>query len=751
MPPGQSGHVSVTGLLSGTGSPHLTDQLAPFTRFELKQATFRQAGRAASPRRGVTIVRDSYGVPAITGASEHDAWWGAGWAAAEDRLFQLDLFRRSVSGRLAELQGDEYLDEDVVARRDFYTDAEVDAMVARLPARFVRRAEAIRDGINAYTRRARLNPGMLPGEFVGTATLPRDWTVRDTARLGIYLARTVPSSDGAELRNLRALKAIGPSAFARLLPLRTPGAVASVPRSAGVFPSQPGRTRRDERRAFRRSVAFARGLQLPSGAAAAARSRAIGPGGSYMWAITRARRPGRSRPTEAYLFNGPQLGFTLPEVFMELELHWPGHDLRGATAPGVPVIATGTNGRVAWGVTSGLTDVNDLYAERLTGAETYLHKGENRRMECRNERFRYRASPLDVPDLLRTPARIAGSRTERICRTVHGPVQARAGGVAYARRYTLWGRELETTIGLGRLNEARSVREVDRALRDITWSENIVAADDRGHIGYWHPGLHPLRPRGWDERLPYPGTGEAEWRGLLPRRRTPRVIDPPRGWVMSWNNPPSVGWTNGDSEARERLAGPFHRAAFLERLVAAVRRRPSYEASRRIDRTSGAVAQQRPLAGRRLRTARRVARGAARATLDAVIRWDGNYAHTDAAGTVDPGVAIWEELKTQAKRLALAPLGGAAADLLSGEPGRSHAFDITNAEAYALRRLGARSLATAAGRAADVLAARFGTADVTRWREPRRMYDVQLQGAAAKPALPFFDRGTFQESIALGP
>jgi hypothetical protein len=146
-----------------------------------------------------------------------------------------------------------------------------------------------------------------------------------------------------------------------------------------------------------------------------------------------------------------------------------------------------------------------------------------------------------------------------------------------------------------------------------------------------------------------------------------------------------------------------------------------------------------------------VARGPARSALETVIRWDGNYHRTDSRGTVHPGVAIWEELKIQAKRIALARLGGPAADLLAGGTGRSHAFDITNGEAYALRRLGPRALRDAVARTASALTARFRTSDASRWREPRRMYDVELQGAGAKPELPFFDRGTFQQSIAVGP
>ena len=90
----------------------------------------------------------------------------------------------------------------------------------------------------------------------------------------------------------------------------------------------------------------------------------------------------------------------------------------------------------------------------------------------------------------------------------------------------------------------------------------------QGHIGYWHPGLHPLRNVRWDERLPLPGDGSAEWRGLLPRTRDPHVIDPPgRKWLVNWNNVPAKGWTSGDAPARERLNGPYHRIAMMQSFV----------------------------------------------------------------------------------------------------------------------------------------------------------------------------------------
>ena len=374
-------------------------------------------------------------------------------------------------------------------------------------------------------------------------------------------------------------------------------------------------------------------------------------------------------------------------------------------------------------------------------------------MDCRDERFDYRTPPTDLPtDILKviTGQPPAGSKTERICRTVHGPVQVRADGVAYARRYAVWGRELETITGLTALNDAKDIGEVDRAMRQVTWNENVIAADSRGNIGYWHPGFHPLRPRGYDERLPYPGTGEAEWRGLLPRSRTPRSINPPQGWLLNWNNMPSLGWTNGDSEARERVAGALHRSAWLRQLVRKVKRRPSYVRSRDIDRSSGTVAQQRPLFGRRLRQARAGAAGRPRELLDALLLWDGSYDRSDSNGKVEPGVAIWEEFKTQAAVLKLGRLLPAAAHL-AGRPGTSHQFDISNGEAYALRTLSLRGLRTAAQKTADSLGRRFGTQDIAAWREPRRMYEVSAQGAGQSPDLPFYDRGTWQQSVAVGP
>ncbi len=754
LPPGQSGFVPLSGLATGTGSPHLTDQLDLFTTFRFKNAMLGQpgTGETESPEPGVTITRDAYGIPTISAGDDTRVWFGAGYATAEDRLFQMELFRRATQGRLAEILGKSYLEDDVVARRDFYTPEEALAQLDRLQPQFKARVEAYRDGVNAYIRKVNADPSKLPGEFVAVGATPDEWRTIDSITIGIYLARTVPSDDGEELSNARALAGIGARTFDRLLPIRLKDQVATVPAGSGKFPAQPGRTVRQERKGFSKSVAFMRGVPLPeekpadAGAKQRAAMAGIGrTGGSNMWAI-------RGQGGVATLFNGPQLGFQIPELFVEMELHSPGLNVRGATAPGVPVLGLGHNEHVAWGVTSGLTDDDDLYVEQLAGGdEKYTFRGQTRDMECRDEAFRYRAAPTDAGPSL-NPGEAFGSETRRLCRTVHGPVQFRAGDRAFARRYAIWNREIDTLDGLADVNVARDIKDVDAAVDKLTWNENLMAADDKGNIGYWHPGLLQLKPRLWDERLPYPGTGEAEWRGLLPPNRRPQVINPKQGYLFNWNNVPSSGWTQGDAPARERLAGPFHRAAWLARQVKASHRKGGgYDQSARVDRLTGTIAQQRPLASRRLALGLRDSKGDDRTVLSTILAWNGSYHQVDGSGTVDPGVAAWEEFKTAAKQVALGRFPEQA-ELLDGGRGTSHEFDISNGEAFALRTLTPRGYRQAAKLAFRRLSTKFGSGDPAKWREPRRLYKPSAQGAASFPEpFPFFDRGTFQHNTALGP
>jgi penicillin G amidase len=712
LPPGQSGHVPQSG-----SNPHLTDQISLFESFAFKPAGFDQPGTTESPATGVTITRDAYGVPNVRAATDRDLWLGVGYAMAQDRLVQLELFRRATQGRLAEVLGESRLESDIIARRDYYTLAELRRQLRALPAALRARFDAYAAGINLWLDRVKADPSLRPQEFVLLNLDMAPWRAVDSASVGVQLARTIPSDDGRELQNWEALRKLGAQRFNSLLPLRRRDQVVTVPASEGRYPSNPGRTRKDEKAGFKRSQQYLRGLRAPKSASA---TSALFRGGSNAWAV-------RGSGGRAWLFHGPQLGFQIPEQLAELEVHRPGLDARGVTPPGLPLVGIGRNDHIAWGLTSGLTDDDDLYAERLAGRERYRFKGKTRKMKCRTETFQ-----------------VAGesAETRRLCRTVHGPVQARSGnGTAWARRYATWQHEMDTLVGLVELNEADTVQQAGRALNKVSWNENTMVADDQGNIGWWHPGRLPIRPKRWDERLPMPGTGEAEWRGFLKPSQRPHVINPKRGWLANWNNMPSAGWTVGDAPAPERNSGRWHRAHYLNRLVAQTAANPSFDAIKAVDRAAGTHAQQRILLDRTLRNVQAEMTGPAKTVIDTIIAWDGSYDTTDAAGTVDPGVAAWEALKDEVVKLQLSRV---AANWLGG-PGNSHAFDFGGADGAAFLELTNLGLQEAATNAAAQLG------DPATWRRPRRMYDVTVLGLAAKPALKFYDRGTWQQAVELGP
>jgi penicillin amidase len=766
LPPGQSGFVSTSGVADGTGSPHLNDQTSLFVNFQFKPAMLGLGGTSEeTPKPGVRIVRDAFGVPSVTGTTLQDTWWGAGYAMAEDRLFQIEVFRRAAEGRLAEVLGKSYLPMDIETRRDFYTPAEIDAQLHTLSPNVQSYFAAYRDGVNAWIAETRNDPSKLPGEFTALGIgSPQDFTLEDSGAIGVYLARTIPSGTGAELANLQAFQAMGARGFDKLLPLHTRGNVITVPKRSGLFPSNPGRTRRDERKAWKNSQAFAKTLPLPAeGDQGTIREMSrlpllghVGkPEGSDVWAI-------RGKHHRATLFTGPQLGYSIPELLVELEVHGPGLSARGVTAAGVPVVGIGHNEHVAWGLTSGESDEDDLYAEQLVDDEHYRFRGQTRAMDCRNETFSWKPPPTDLTDpgsLLgglvpggnNGAATPAGSQTERICRTVHGPVQARAGKVAYARRYAIWGREVGTINGLLELDTAKSIRDVNRAMAKVTWNENTTAADDRGHIGYWHPGLLPWKPKRWDERLPYPGDGRAEWRhgGFLPVKRRPHAIDPKQGYLFNWNNKPSAAWTEGDTYARQRVEGKYHHAGFLGRVVRKTARGPfGYQRSADVDKLSGTISQQRPIATTLLKRARRGATGPAATVLQTILSWNGSYAATGPDGKIDAGAAAWQELKEAAMKRALGSSFQAAEPLGAT---RSEDFDATNGEVYGLTHLSRAGLRAAAAAAYDQLQARYGGADPQAWRQARPMTDTDSMGAGSFPEFPLFDRGTWQQVVLLGP
>ena len=167
-------------------------------------------------------------------------WWGAGYAIAQDRLFQIEAFRRATTGTLAEILGKGALEDDIIARRDFYTKDERMKMVESLPDDLRSRWQAYADGVNAWIDEVNSDPSKMPAEYAALGASPEPLEVHQMAAIGIFLARTTPSDDGEELANLEAFQAVGPKVFDRVLPATYAGPMGDGSSLGGPLPLASG-------------------------------------------------------------------------------------------------------------------------------------------------------------------------------------------------------------------------------------------------------------------------------------------------------------------------------------------------------------------------------------------------------------------------------------------------------------------------------------------------------------------------------
>ncbi|HEY1075221.1 MAG TPA: penicillin acylase family protein [Fontimonas sp.] len=277
LPPGQSGFVSVAGQAQGllTGNPadygpHIDDQRQMYWRFDAKPGALgTKPGTPEVPRDGVEIYRDSYGVPIVYADELRDAWFGVGYAVAQDRLFLMDAVRRMGAGTFSELTGCGGVAGDIQQRILTYTDEEYQGFFDAASPDAQQAVLGYVDGANAWREKVLLNPALLPAEYALLTTTPAPFTVKDVLASGVYITRFVASEGGNEFLNIQALRQLEAEygsrdeaykAFLDMTWLEDPKAAVSVPRESGSFSNQAEPPEGREA-VFRRSADWA--LSLP--------------------------------------------------------------------------------------------------------------------------------------------------------------------------------------------------------------------------------------------------------------------------------------------------------------------------------------------------------------------------------------------------------------------------------------------------------------------------------------------------------
>jgi penicillin G amidase len=455
------------------------------------------ARRVAGLDGTVEIRRDRWGVPLITASTRHDLWFGQGYCHGQDRLWQLELYRRTASGRIAEIAGPEMLQTDRLMRTiGFRRVAEREA--AELDSGLRAELDALCAGVNAAAEDA----AALPIEFQ-VLRLPFDpWRPADMLAAMKLLAFGLSTNWERELLRAEMTRELGPEKAAVLDPTY-PAGHPLVTRPGDGFEG-PGLRIAEQIDRVREALGLA-----------------VEATGSNNWAVNGER----STSGKPLLAGDPHLPPSMPGIWYQAGIRLGDREARGASLPGIPGIFMGHNTDVAWTFTNVMADVEDLYIERIDG-DRYEHAGEWHQIEVVEEEIGCRGRP--EPETL----------TVQLTR--HGPLVSEVLGADEAEPLALRFAGLDfpcVTEAQTSILEPRTGPELVERLEAHTLpASNLVWADREGGIGYKLIGRIPIR-RGDCPDLPKPGwTDEYEWDGWVAYEDLPEARDPDRGFLVTANN-----------------------------------------------------------------------------------------------------------------------------------------------------------------------------------------------------------------------
>ncbi|WP_193776149.1 penicillin acylase family protein [Streptomyces sp. E2N166] len=647
LPPGQNGNATLAQILLnqafGTQPAHAEDQLGPYAGLAtgysgltndkintfFNDASFGVPdGQVASTvrpagRGDVTIVRDrKTGVPHITGTTRYGTEFGAGYAAAQDRLWLMDLFRHVGRGQLTPFAGGAPANQGLEQqfwRSAPYTEAELAAQIESAAAKAGERGElALADvdayvaGINAYID-ASDKGRYFPGEYVLTGhknAITNAGTIEHFKRTDLIALASVIGSlfgagGGGEVTNALSLLAAqerygvaeGTKVWESFRQRNDPEAVLT--QHAGSFPYLPkpdaprGRALPDAGSVQAEPLVYDR-------TGSAAGSSATGASATAAEAAVTSARRGMSNalvvsgehtasghPVAVF---GPQTGYFAPQLLMLQEIQGPGISARGASFAGLSMyVELGRGQDYAWSATTSGQDIIDTYAVELCRDDYhYLYRGTCTPMEKIERKNAWKPTVAD--------STAAGSYTMRVWRTEYGPVEHRAtvGGkkVAYTTLRSSFMHEADSIIGFQMLNDPEYLNSPERfrsAVQNINYTFNWFYADSE-RTAYYNSGDNPVRANGVDADFPVWARAAHEWKHWDPAADTaeytpasahPQSLD--QDYYVSWNNKQArdyttAPWGNGsvhrgnllDDRVRKLVAdGGVTRAALVKAMAEA--------------------------------------------------------------------------------------------------------------------------------------------------------------------------------------
>ncbi|MFF4488520.1 penicillin acylase family protein [Streptomyces sp. NPDC001544] len=633
LPPGENGNATLAQVLLnqafGTQPGHAEDQLGPYANLAsgypaltdstintfFNDASFGvpsdQVASTEKPagRGDVTIVRDKKtGVPHITGTTRYGTEFGAGYAAAEDRLWLMDVFRHVGRGQLTTFAGGAAANqglEQEFYRNAPYTEADLQAQIDNAVAKNgARGQQALADagaylaGINSYID-ASDSGRYFPGEYVLTghkdsitnAGTIDHFKITDLVALASVVGSLFGSGGGGEVDNALSLIAAqskygvaeGTKVWESFRERNDPEAVLTV-HNGESFPyaAKPDDAQGEalpdagsvtqEPLVYDRTGSAATSSATSASATAAKTTLSSAKRGMSNALVVSGKYTKSGHPIAVF---GPQTGYFAPQLLMLQEIQGPGISARGASFAGLSMyVELGRGQDYSWSATTSGQDIIDTYAVELCQDDYhYLYHGTCTAMDKVEQANAWKPTTAD--------GTAAGSYTMRVWRTKYGPVQYRAtvGGkkVAYTTLRSSYLHEADSIIGFQMLNDPDFVKgpaDFQSAAQHINYTFNWFYADSQ-HTAYYNSGDNPVRASGVDAEFPVWGQAAYEWKNWDPTTNTasytpasahPNSID--QDYYVSWNN----------KQAKDYAAAPWgegsvHRGNLLEdrvkKLVAA--------------------------------------------------------------------------------------------------------------------------------------------------------------------------------------
>jgi penicillin amidase len=480
-----------------------------------------------------TIQRDAHGVPHIRAATLDDLILAQGFVTTQDRLWQMDALRRHAAGTLAEILGPGLLAHDRL-QRTLQLRVAADRAIATLPPDQLHLLEQYAAGVNASIAIQRAH---LPLEFRLLRYEPAPWTPRDTLLVGLVMFQDLTTSFPTEL-NREALTAklpahlIGdlyPTVTWRDHPPAQPIVDLTTPQkdipNVPLDESQTKLTRPSLSTSPEDLLALQQTLRNPICEGCFA--------GSNNWAVSGAH----TATGKPLLSHDMHLAHSVPDIWYQadLEAPTPTGDLHvtGVSLPGVPFIIVGHNDHVAWGFTNLGAEVQDVYIEHIRGTEYESQTGVWKPLLRDHEIIHVKGSK-DVA--LNIPATQHGTTITPI---ISGalPTERRA----LSLRWTIYD-PANVTPSFLVIDSATDGASLVSAFSTFGGpAQNLVYADDQGHIGYHTVGHIPLRGSVMTPSPISPVPADAldttqNWVGIIPYDKLPQVTDPPNGILATANN-----------------------------------------------------------------------------------------------------------------------------------------------------------------------------------------------------------------------